>query len=45
MCVRVRRGLVMAGLLLGGVLALSAAFGALARAESVLTATFQSCQK
>ena len=39
MCVRVRRGLVVAGLLLGGILALSAAFGAPARAETVLTAS------
>jgi len=37
MCVRVRRGLVVAGLLLGGIFALSAAFGAPARAETVLT--------
>ena len=37
MCVRVRRGLVVAGLLLGGILALSAALGAPARAEAVLT--------
>jgi outer membrane protein insertion porin family len=39
MCVRVKRGLVVAGLLLGGILALSAAFGAPARAETVLTAS------
>src|SRR4029077_21031669 len=39
MCVRVRRGLVVAGLLLGGIFALSAAFGAPARAETVLTAS------
>jgi outer membrane protein insertion porin family len=37
MCVRVRRGLVVAGLLLGAVLALSAALVAPARAETVLT--------
>jgi len=37
MCVRVRRGLVVAGLLLGALLALSAALGAPARAETVLT--------
>ncbi|HEX8809086.1 MAG TPA: POTRA domain-containing protein, partial [Xanthobacteraceae bacterium] len=39
MCVRVKRGLVVAGLLLGGILALSAAFGAPARAETALTAS------
>ena len=39
MCVRVKRGLVVAGLLLGGVLALSAAFGVPARAQAVLTAS------
>jgi outer membrane protein insertion porin family len=38
-CVRVRRGLVVVGLLLGGVFALSAALGAPARAETVLTAS------
>ena len=37
-CVRVRRGLAVTGLLLGAVLALSAALGAPARAETVLTA-------
>jgi outer membrane protein insertion porin family len=39
MCVRVRGGLVVACLLLGGILALSAAFGAPARAETALTAS------
>jgi outer membrane protein insertion porin family len=39
MCVRVRWGLVVAGLLLGGVVAVSAAFVAPARAETVLTAS------
>ena len=39
MCVRVKRGLVLAGLLLGGILALSAALGAPARAQAVLTAS------
>jgi outer membrane protein insertion porin family len=39
MCVRVRRGLVVAGLLLGAVLALSAALVAPARAETVLTSS------
>jgi outer membrane protein insertion porin family len=38
-CVRVRRGLAVTGLLLGAVLALSAALGAPARAETVLTAS------
>jgi outer membrane protein insertion porin family len=37
MCVRVRRGLVVAGLLVGGILALAAALDAPARAEAVLT--------
>jgi outer membrane protein insertion porin family len=39
MCVRVRWGLVVAGLLLGAVLALSAALVAPARAETVLTSS------
>jgi outer membrane protein insertion porin family len=39
MCVRVRRGLAGAGLLLGAFFALSAALGAPARAETVLTAS------
>ncbi|MGA7232942.1 MAG: outer membrane protein assembly factor BamA, partial [Xanthobacteraceae bacterium] len=39
MCVRVRRGLAGAGLLLAAFLALSAALGAPARAETVLTAS------
>jgi outer membrane protein insertion porin family len=39
MCVRVRGGLVVACLVLGGILALSAAFGAPARAETALTAS------
>jgi outer membrane protein insertion porin family len=39
MCVRVKRGLVLAGLLLGGIVALSAALGAPARAQSALTAS------
>ena len=39
MCVRVKRVLVVAGLLLGGILGLSAASGAPARAETVLTAS------
>src|SRR5690349_4151225 len=39
MCVRVKRGLVVAGLLLGGVLALAAALVAPARAQTALTAT------
>jgi outer membrane protein insertion porin family len=39
MCVRVRRGLVVAGLLLGAVLALSAARVAPVRAETVLTSS------
>jgi len=38
-CVRVKRGLVVAGLLLGGILALSAALGAPAQAQAVLTAS------
>ena len=37
MCVRVRQGLVVAGLLLGGILASAAALDAPARAETVLT--------
>ena len=39
MCVRVTRGLVLARLLLGAVLALSAALGAPARAQTALTAS------
>jgi outer membrane protein insertion porin family len=38
-CVRVKRALVLAGLLLGGILALSAALGAPARAQAALTAS------
>jgi outer membrane protein insertion porin family len=38
-CVRVRRGLAVTGLLLGAVVALSAGLGAPARAETVLTAS------
>jgi len=37
MCVRVRRGLAVVGLLLGGLVAFAAALGAPARAETVLT--------
>jgi outer membrane protein insertion porin family len=39
MCVRVGRGLVLAGLLLGGIVALSAAIGAPARAQTAITAS------
>ena len=39
MCVRVRRGLAVAGLLLGGFVAFAAALGVPARAQTVLTAS------